>query len=275
MSSVASVNDESGAKADRAYVVALSKGMHILEAFTPEVKWLGNAELSERAGIPKPTVSRFTKVLTAMGYLYYSTSRRQYRLGYSVLALGYAGRSGNSISEIVRPYLQILADDFNLHAALVGRDGTNVVHLEVSHSANTFMTLRLEVGSRIPMAGTASGYALLSRIPPEERNYLFGQFKERHKKHWSSLATKIRAGIAEVEAKGYTTSREGWFTDINGVAAPIVPMGGSPVLAISCGAPSKHLSADKLTIVGKRLVSVAAEVMDAIARQRGEFEASP
>jgi len=273
--SFASADDERedlpDAKTDRTFVVALSKGMRILEAFTPEVKWLGNAELSERANMPKPTVSRFTKVLTAMGYLYYSTSRRQYRLGYSVLALGYAGRSGSSISEIVRPYLQSLADDFNLHAALVGRDGTDVLHLEVSHSANTLMTLRLEVGSRIPLAGTASGQALLSRIPLKERDSLFDHLKERHKKHWSSLAAKIRAGIAEIEAKGYTTSREGWFTDINGVAAPIGPIGGSPVLALSCGAPSKHLSSDKLAIVGKRLVSVAAAVMDAMARQRGQI----
>jgi len=263
--------EAAGAKADRAFVVALSKGMHILEAFTPEVKWLGNAELSERASIPKPTVSRFTKALTAMGYLYYSTSRRQYRLGYRVLALGYAGHSGNGISEVVRPHLQSLADEFNLHAALVGRDGTNVVHLEVSHSANTFMTLRLETGSRIPLAGTASGYALLSRIPSEERNYLFGYLKKRHERHWSNLATMIRAGIAEVEAKGYATSRDGWLTDINGVAVPIVPMGGSPVLAISCGAPSHHLPLDKLAIVGERLVSVAAKVMDAMARHRGDF----
>lgn len=264
--------DPTGTKADRTFVVALSKGIRILEAFTPEIKWLGNAELSERAGIPKPTVSRFTKALTTMGYLYYSASRRQYRLGFSVLALGYAGRSGSSISEIVRPHLQRLADNYNLHAALVGRDGTNVVHLEVCHSANTLMTLQLEIGSRIPLAGTASGHALLSRIPPQERDFLFGYLAKRHEKHWNSLATKIRAGIAEVETKGYTTSRKGWHSDINGVAVPVVPMGGSPVLAISCGAPSKHLPPEKLAAVGESLVSVAATVMDTIARQRAEVE---
>lgn len=265
--------DAAGTKVDRAFVAALGKGMRILEAFTPEVKWLGNAELSERANIPKPTVSRFTKALTAMGYLYYSASRRQYRLGFSVLALGYAGRSGSSISEIVRPHLQSLADDYNIHTALVGRDRTNVVHLEVCHSANTLMTLQLEIGSRIPLAGTASGHALLSRIPPQERDYLFVYLRKRHEKHWSSLAAKIRAGLAEIEAKGYTTSRLGWQSDINGVAVPIVPMGGSPVLAISCGAPSKHLPPDKLAAVGERLVSVAATVMNAIAHQRADTEA--
>ena len=74
---------------DRAFVVALGKGLRILEAFTSKSIWLGNAEIAERTGIPKPTVSRFSKALIASGHLYYSPRRRQYRLDVGALTLGY------------------------------------------------------------------------------------------------------------------------------------------------------------------------------------------
>lgn len=253
---------------DREFVVALAKGLRLLEAFTPEVKWLGNAALSQRSNIPKPTVSRFTKALTAMGYLHYSSSRRQYRLGVSVLALGYSGRAGSSVGEIARPYLQELADDFNVHASLLGIDQTNALHIEVCHSTRTLMTLQLEVGSRIPLAGTASGHALLSRLREPDRTVLFSEMEKRHEKRWPEVSAKIAQGLAEVDEKGYTSSRFGWQSDINGVAVPIVLAGGASVLAISCGAPSERLPPERFDVLGRRLVAVAQALAEEITRRR-------
>ncbi|MCF3596178.1 IclR family transcriptional regulator [Rhodobacteraceae bacterium LMO-12] len=262
--------DKVKASPDRAFVIALAKGLRILEAFTPEAVWLGNAEIADITGIPKPTVSRFSKALVASGHLHYSPARRQYRLGTGVLTLGFAGRAGNSVTDVVRGYLQRLADDFNLHAALVGRDKTNVIHLEVCHSSNTLMTLQLEIGSRIPLAGTASGHALLSRIPEQERKFLFGYLARRHEKQWAELETRVLSGIKEVETVGFASSTHGWQSDINGVAVPIVAEGESPVLAISCGGPSRHLTREKMAIIGKRLVADAAKIMDALAKKTAD-----
>lgn len=268
----ARADKQSRSATDRAFVVALGKGLRILEAFTPELRWLGNAEISELAGIPKPTVSRFTKVLTAEGYLHYAPGRRQYCLGTSVLALGYAGRAGTSLTEVIHPYLQRLADDFGIHAALVGRDRTNVIHLDVCRSANKLTTLQLDIGSRIPLAGTASGHALLSRILPEERAALLAQLAVRHEKRWDRIEEQIQAGLREVEDWGYASSVHGWQTDINGVAVPIVAMGETPVLAISCGWPSRYLPPGQMQVIGERMVADAARIMELHTQKRSERE---
>ncbi|MEQ8899015.1 MAG: IclR family transcriptional regulator [Roseovarius sp.] len=255
---------------DRAFVVALGKGLRILEVFTPDSIWLGNAEIAERTGIPKPTVSRFSKALIASGHLYYSARRRQYRLGVGALTVGYAGRAGSSVTEVVRGYLQKLADDFNVHAALVGRDKTNAIHLEVCHSSNTLMTLQLDIGSRIPLAGTASGHALLARVPEQEREFLYGYLARRHGKLWEELEPLVAKSKEDIAQFGFTSSTHGWQSDINGVAVPIVSEGDSPVLAICCGGPSRHLTPKKMAIIGERLVEDAAKIMDDLSKRTSD-----
>ncbi len=255
---------------DRAFVVALAKGLRVLEAFTVERRWLSNANIAERARLPKPTVTRFTKALVAGGYLSFDSGRRQYCLGTGVLALGYAGRVGNNVSEGVRPYLQRLADDFGVHAALVGRDKTNVIHLEVCRSADRLTTLQLDIGSRIPLAGTASGHALLSRIPEQERDYLLSYLAARHEKHWEQLEAEIRAGLKQVETVGYASSVHGWQAGITGVAAPGGAREAAPALAISGGGPSHYLPADRMPMIGERLVADAARIVAELAQKRAD-----
>jgi len=54
---------------DRKFVTALARGLEVLRAFTPTEGLLGNGEIAERTGLPKPTVSRLTYTLTKLGYL--------------------------------------------------------------------------------------------------------------------------------------------------------------------------------------------------------------
>lgn len=244
--------------ADRDFVNALARGLVVLEAFSAsDAVWLSGMEVAERVDLPKPTTSRLLKALTAMDYLHYSTRRQQYRLGPAVLGLGFAAREPFGIGELVKPYLKELADTYGVHASLAGRDRLDVIQLEVCHSLKTLMTLRLEVGSRIPLAGTATGHALIAPLPDDERAYLFGRLHQRHEKHWDVLLERIEEARKEIAEVGYTTASASWNTDINGVAVPLIFPGGSPVYALACGAPARHLPLRKQRKIGQRLVAIA------------------
>ena len=243
---------------DRDFVNALGRGFIVLEAFSASNEiWLNGMEVAERVDLPKPTTSRLLQALRSQGYLYYSPGRRQYRLGASVLSLGFAAREPFSLGDFVKPYLRELADEYNVHASLAARDRLDMIELEVCHSVNTLMTLRLEVGSRIPLAGTATGHALFAALPDVERDYLFERLRERHQKHWAELEASINIGRREVEDVGYTTASASWNTDINGVAAPLILPGGASVYALACGAPARHLTQAKQRKIGQRLVEIA------------------
>ena len=252
--------------AGRSFVAVLERAFHILDAFTVTDVWLGTTEIAARAALPKPTASRLAKSLALMHYLHYSPRRRKYRLGIGVLSLGYAARAESRINETIRPYLQDLADRFGVHASLVTRDQTDALHLDVCHSNNTLMTLRLEAGSRIPLAGTATGHAILAASSNAERKYLMDFLANRHHKHWPKIKAAVQDGIEQVDRYGYTISQRGWQTDINGVAAPLsIP--GNPVYVLSCGAPALHLPRKKMDDIGICLVDASRQIIDRIAAQ--------
>lgn len=255
---------------DPQFLAILDKAFRILSAYTVSDIWLGSTEIGIRADIPKPTASRLAQSLAALGYLHYSPRRRKYRLGMGVLSLGYGARSELTINEVARPHLQTIADEFGVHASLAGYSQTDVVHLDVCHSSNTLMTLRLEPGSRIPLAGTATGHALLAALDGTERAHVMKELERRHHKHWAKLFRGIEAGIKQVEHVGYTVSEGGWHTDINGVACPLRLGPGDPARVIACGAPARHLPRRKMDLIGHRLLEAARSIAREIQQAEGQ-----
>lgn len=253
------------AEGDRKFVIALGRGLGVLDAFCTGETWQSSGGVASAVGLPRPTVSRLLQSLARDGYLVYSERRRRYRLGAGVLALGLAARSGAGIVELALPHLRHLADLYNVHASLAGRDRLDAVQLAVCHSANTLMTLRLEVGSRIPVAGTATGHALLAALGPAELDDATEQLSRRHAKHWNAISAQIAEGVEEHRARGYTTSKGSWMTDINGVAVAL-PNRDGEALALSCGAPARHLPRTKMDEIGHELRRVA-QLLETDARQ--------
>ncbi|MCL4767443.1 MAG: IclR family transcriptional regulator [Hyphomicrobiaceae bacterium] len=261
--------------ADRNFVTALGRGLLVLETFAEQSVWLSSSEVASRVRLPKPTTSRLLHALNAMGYLHYSRRRRQYRLGAAVLSLGFAARDTFSVGDIVRPYLEGLADEYNIHASLAGRDRLDVIELEVCHSTKTLMTLNLDVGSRIPLAGTATGHALLAALPARECQYLMEHLRHRHSKHWAEILEKIEEGRRQYRERGYTWSVASWRTDINGVAAPFICPGRAQVLVIACGAPARHLPRRKMDEIGRRLTVIVKEVTDKLSSRQAVLTSGP
>lgn len=260
--------------ADRNFVTALGRGLMVLESFADRSVWQSSTEVANAVRLPKPTASRLLQGLAAMGYLHYSPRRRQYRLGTAVLALGFAARDSYSIGDLVRPHLQRLADEFGVHAALGGRDRLDVIHLEVCHSKKTLMTLRLDVGSRIPLAGTATGHALLAALPDAERRLLLEHLRLRHAKHWADISAKIDEGVRQFGERGYTWSVASWRQDINGVAVPLTCVEGPP-LVLSCGAPARHLPRRTMDEIGRRLIAVKDAICLHAGAHAGQDSAAP
>ena len=79
---------------DRKFVSALARGLEVLRCFRPGEASLSNNDISERTGLPKPTVTRLTHTLRKLGYLVYSEKTGNYQLGSGVLSLGYGVLSG-------------------------------------------------------------------------------------------------------------------------------------------------------------------------------------
>lgn len=251
---------------DRKFVVALARGLELLRVFKPGDVLLGNQEIAERTGLPKPTVTRLTYTLTRLGYLAYSKRFEKYRLGTGVLALGYVCLSNYGVREVARPLMRELAEETRASVSLGARERLYMTYLE-NCSGHGALTLRLNIGSRVPMATTAMGRALLAALPEDERGYLLDHIRRRDEAAWPEVHAGIKQALNDYRERGYCISAGDWDRDVNAVGVPIILPDSAEVLAFNCGGPSFLLPRDKLhSEIGPRLRHLVSNVETALSR---------
>ncbi|MBB4285191.1 IclR family transcriptional regulator [Roseospira goensis] len=251
---------------DRKFVWALARGLEILRAFRPGQGPLGNSELAEITGLPKATVSRLTYTLTELGYLTFIKRLGKYEPAPSILALGYPVLSNMRVRQIAHDYMQQLANHANASVALASRDRLSMIYVdECSSSALT--TLRLDIGSRVPIATTALGRAFLAGLNEAERDVILFHLQRVHGADWPELDGRIKDAIAEVEDRGFCYVDHEWKRDVRGVGVPLLSADGSTVMAMNCAGPAFALEPARLQQdLGPRLVHLCRSIGPMIGR---------
>lgn len=251
---------------DRKFVTALARGLEILRAFRPGDGFLSNQEIARRTGLPKPTVTRLTYTLTQLGYLTYSQQLERYHLGPGVLALGYALLANYGVRELARPHMQAMADRVDALVSLGARDRLSMLYLESCRGPGA-LTLRLEVGSRIPMASTAMGRAFLAALPQGERDFLLDRIRQKAGTDWAKLKQSIERAQAQFERLGYVTCMGEWNGDVNSVGTALVLPAYNDIFAFNCGGPSFLLSRERLdSELGPNLLQMVQNIRTATNR---------
>ncbi len=252
---------------DRQFVTALARGLEVLRCFRPSDRHLGNQDIAERTGLPKPTVSRLTYTLTRMGYLYHDEKLGKYQLGSGVLSLGYSFLTNMDVLKIARPLMQELADYSHTVVSVGSRDRLGMVYLDGRHSTAATVSLRREPGTRVPIATTAMGRALLCGLPEVERKKLMENIRQRDPVRWPKHKAGIEQALRDYNERGFCLSIGDWRSDVNAVGVPMLPIAGCRLLTFNCAAPSfvlrQHMLEDD---IGPRLVNLVRTIESEVAR---------
>jgi DNA-binding IclR family transcriptional regulator len=244
----------------RKFVVALARGLEVLRIFTPGEGLLGNQEIAARTGLPKATVTRLTYTLTQLGYLTHLDRLEKYQLAPAALAIGYSTLANMRIRHVARPHMQALANYAGASVSLGSRDRLNLLYVEHCRAKSAVM-LRLDLGSRIPIATTAMGRAMLAALPEKERDWLLGHIARRESKQWPKVRVGIERAQKDLANRGFTLSVGEWQTDVTAVGVPLIPADGSGIFAFNCGAPAFHFSRERPeNDIGPRLVNMVRNI---------------
>jgi len=247
-------DDESGR--DPQYVVAVERGFDILRCFGMDDIDLSNAEIVERTGLTKPTVSRLTNTLTRLGYLTYAERTGTYSLGAGLVALSAPLLSALSIRERARPLMRELAEESGASVAIAAPSGAKMTYVEHVPGSGA-LTLRYGMGSQVPMHCTAMGRAYLSALDPDAFARTMDTIRESEPLT-REMERSVAAAIADVRRDGFCLSLGDFRKEINGVATPLRFPGASMPLALTCGAPSFLLDEKRMrSNMGPRLVQIA------------------
>jgi DNA-binding IclR family transcriptional regulator len=260
---------DADAAEDRNFVTALARGMELLRAFGPHDDYLGNAELSRRTGIPRPTVSRLTYTLSTLGYLTYIESLEKYRLGQGAMVLGHRYVSGAGIRDIAQPLMQSLAFATDCTVALAMPDRHAMVYLE-SCQPRGALVIRLAPGARLPMATSAIGRAWLAGLDVPRREAALGELEHHYGPRWPGIRTKIERSLRDHGRRGFCLAHAEWDRTVSGAAAPVRLEGTSEVLALNIGGASTRLSPEILEgNLGPRIRELAETLQNRLWQARG------
>lgn len=226
---------------DRYTVPGLARGLQLLLQFTRQERELSGAELSRRLGVPRASVFRMLYTLEQGGFLERAGDGTSYRLGLSVLRLGFELLASLDLTELGRPVIDELRDRSGYSSHLVVRDARDVVFVAKVPGRNA-MFHSIQVGARLPAHATVLGRILLSGLTMSELKALYPEPKLQAFTPKTPLNLKSLSSLIEQDRqRGYGISMGGFETGISTIAAPVHNRHGKVCAAISITVPSARI----------------------------------
>ncbi|WP_235185405.1 IclR family transcriptional regulator [Cupriavidus metallidurans] len=167
----------------------LLRGLNLLRAFVSGAPVLSNAQLAERSGLPRPTVSRLTHSLVEGGYLEYDGVSKGYRLAPVCLSLARSFHIGRSELDAVLPLMGQVATAEQINVTLSAADGFWMVYLHTIRKGRGLMSRAAMTGTRFGMVRSSTGHAYLAGLPESRRQLLMGRL----------ASEPLRREVAEVQ----------------------------------------------------------------------------
>jgi DNA-binding IclR family transcriptional regulator len=221
---------------NKASVGTLARGLDILELFAGESPELTQTEISDRLGLPVPTVHRLVKLLTERGWLVRDPATRRLRLGLGAARLLPAVR----LPGLAREPLRALAERTGETANLATLDRAEVLYL-LSETGSHLLTLRSHLGLRLPVHATALGKCLLAQLDDDEALAVAGdepyaRLTDRTITEWP----KLRANLERIRREAVAYSREEFEIGLHSVAVPLEWVQGDGPVAVNVSLPASR-----------------------------------
>jgi DNA-binding IclR family transcriptional regulator len=237
-------------------VGTLARGLDILELFAGESPELTQTEISERLGLPVPTVHRLVKLLTERGWLVRDPATRRLRLGLGAARLLPAVR----LPDLAREPLRALAERTGETANLATLDGADVLYL-LSETGSHLLTLRSHVGLRLPVHATALGKCLLAQLDDDAARAATGsepyeRLTDRTVTDWS----KLRTNLERIRREGVAHSREEFEIGLHSIAVPLPWMEDDGPVAVNVSLPASRGGRDATAGLVRELRATVAAI---------------
>jgi IclR family transcriptional regulator, acetate operon repressor len=222
-------------------VRSLERAFELLEHLADGGGELALSELTERSGLPMPTIYRLLQTLAAQGYVRQQPSKR-YALGPRLIRLG--DGASRLLGTWARPILARLVDQVGETANMAILEADEVVYVAQVPSRHS-MRMFTEVGRRVQPHCTGVGKALLAQLPPDQARAILGRTNlVAHTPRTLTDVDSLVAAMVVIREQGYALDDEEQELGVRCVAVPIP---GSPTpTAISVSGPSGRMTPETI-----------------------------
>jgi DNA-binding IclR family transcriptional regulator len=244
----------------RYQVRALERGLAVLRAFDGIAPCMTANELSDKVGIPKPTLFRLLQVLVESGFVERSPLQECYSLGARALELGSVYLSSIRVPIVAQPILDRLAQETGETALLGVLQLDHVLILAMAQGIRE-INIQTAVGARYDPYCTALGKALLAGLGPDVQKRIVQRVAlvVRTEKTITDASTLLD-DIAGVADAGIAVEDEERERGIYALAAPVRDHGGAVVAAVGVMAPRFRLDDHEISMLILLLAAAAGEL---------------
>ncbi|MDM8356209.1 MULTISPECIES: IclR family transcriptional regulator [Pandoraea] len=240
------------------FVGSTEKTFQVLHAFDGPARYMTLGDIAKAAGLDRSATQRLVHTLEALGYLFRVPETRTYGLTTKVLQFSYNYIRANDLVEKAAPYLLDIFRRVGETTNLQELDGHEIVYV-ARFPGQHLVNIGIVVGARLPAMFTASGIAILSRLPETRvREILANTSLEPMTPYTVTDEKKLLERIQTAARRGYAIiDSETVMGDIS-VAAPITDHDGHAVAAINISVPTSRWTRERVEAELASHVQVAA-----------------
>jgi len=224
------------------------KCLALLESIAEAGEPLGVSELARRQGTGRGTVHQQLSTLVEAGWVEQADDSR-YRLSLRATRIGYRALEQVSLGSRIQPALEALASETAEAVSLAVIDQTEALIVQRVESGQV-LRAGLGVGTRMPLARSASGRVLLAFSTPAELKAL----RER------GVEMPPDEILERARAERVAVSIDEFVHDVFAVAAPVFDVHGRLLAALSTAGPTSRYDPETAIPPLRR----AAEVVNGI-----------
>lgn len=244
-------------------IQSLERGMQAL-VFLSRRRTAGVTEVAEDLDVNKSTAYRILETLMASNMVAQDPATAKYKLGPGILQLSDRLIKNLNIISIAKPHMAKLAEvtGESAHLCMLSNDSAVVIEQVM---ADTRLAVHAKVGNAEPVYCSSVGKCLLAFSEAEKRESIMGRIRfERFTGKTIMGAQALRDELREIVSRGYALDDGEMSDDIMCVAAPVYDHTGTVRYSLGISCP-------KSRIKGKRIETLANEVMQAAEKLSGEL----
>ena len=214
-------------------IKSANRVIEILELLASCDNGMKHKKIAEELNIPKGSLTKLLTNRVDRAYLTSDSEKKTYKLGSRVLTLANSYISNLDIAQAARPIIRHLVAKTDESSCLTILDRNSALLIYRKYG-NQPMSLRLEIGARIPLYATASGKAMFAFLSKQEIDNYLSSVELRPFTHSTITDPAILLREFElIRSERMAYSQEEQFEGLSAIAAPIFRWNGSVIASIS------------------------------------------
>jgi IclR family transcriptional regulator, KDG regulon repressor len=244
---------------------SLNKALDILELFLSGEKEMALADIANKTGLNKTTVSHIVKALVKRGYMKQKEKRGKYSLGTTFIEFSGVIKGNIKIRDVALPHLVELSRIVKESVILAIWDGKSAILTETVHPIRVEYTpLKVvpDEGSKSPLHCTSIGKLILADMTEQKLKEFYRNRNNYHRFTPNTITTfnEMKRHLVAIKQEGIAFDDEEYAPGVRGVSAGLRDNEGNTIGAIGVLGPSVRFTHEKMRGLSGAIKNCALEI---------------